>query len=43
MKKKPTREKLEWNASFWVAVLWPLICVAIVSIGFLVADAIKAL
>ena len=29
--------------TFWVAALWPLIVVAIVSIGFLAADVIKTL
>jgi hypothetical protein len=39
MKKNPTPE----NLSFWVVALWPLIVVAIVSIGFLAADVIKTL
>jgi hypothetical protein len=43
MKKKPTPENPEWNASFWIPVLWPLIVVAIVSIGFLAAALIKTL
>jgi len=43
MKAKPNPEKLEWNASFWLPVLWPLICVAIVAIGFLAAGVIKTL
>jgi nitrate reductase NapE component len=43
MKRKSTSGKLEWNASFWLVALWPLIVVAIVAIGFLAADVIKAL
>jgi hypothetical protein len=43
MKRKPAPEKLEWNASFWIPVLWPLICVAIVAIGFAAAAVIKTL
>ena len=43
MKRKPTPENLDWNVSFWLGSLWPLIVVAIVSIGFLVADVIKTL
>ena len=43
MKKNPTPENSDHNISFWVVVLWPLIVVAIVSIGFLAADAIKTL
>jgi hypothetical protein len=43
MKRKRTPEKEDCNASFWLVVLWPLICAAIVAIGFLVADVIKTL
>ena len=43
MKKKPTRKNSDYDFSFWVVVLWPLIVVAIVAIGFLAADVIKAL
>jgi nitrate reductase NapE component len=43
MKRKSTPEKEDWNASFWLVALWPLICVAIVSIGFLVANVIETL
>jgi hypothetical protein len=43
MKRNPTPENSDWNISFWVVVLWPLIVVTIVSIGFLAADVIKAL
>ena len=43
MKRKPTSKKLGWNASFWIAVLWPLIVVAIVAIGFLAPVLIKTL
>jgi nitrate reductase NapE component len=43
MKRKPTRENPDWNLSFWFVVLWPLIVVAIVAIGFLAPAVIKAL
>jgi hypothetical protein len=43
MKRKPTPENLDWNLSFWVVALWPLIVVAIVCLGFLAADVIKTL
>jgi nitrate reductase NapE component len=43
MKRKPTPKNSEWNISFWFVVLWPLILVAIVSLGFLAADVIKTL
>ena len=43
MKRKPTSKNSDWNISFWVVALWPLIVVAIVSIGFLAADMIKTL
>ena len=43
MKRKPTPKNSDWNISFWFVVLWPLIVVAIVSIGFLAADVIKTL
>jgi hypothetical protein len=33
----------EWNISFWFVVLWPLIVVAIVAIGFLAPALIKTL
>jgi len=41
MKRKPTPKNSDYNISLWVVVLWPLICVAIVSIGFLAANVIK--
>jgi len=40
MKRKPTHKKSD---SFWFVAVWPLICVAIVVIGFLAADVIKTL
>jgi nitrate reductase NapE component len=43
MKRKPTPENPDWNISFWFVVLWPLIVVAIVGMGFLAADVIKTL
>ena len=43
MKRKPIPESPDWNLSFWFVVLWPLLVVAIVSIGFLAADVIKTL
>jgi nitrate reductase NapE component len=43
MKKKLTRENSDWNISFWFVVLWPLIVVAIVAIGFLAPALIKRL
>jgi len=43
MKRKPTHEKSDYDISFWFVALWPLICVAIVVIGFLAADVIKTL
>jgi nitrate reductase NapE component len=43
MKKNPTPENSDYDISFWVVVLWPLIVVAIVAIGFLAADVIKTL
>ena len=43
MKRKPTPENPEWNLSFWVVALWPLIVVAIVAIGFLAPALIKTL
>ena len=43
MKRKPTPEDSDYNSSFWLLALWPLICVAIVAIGFLAADVIKTL
>ena len=43
MKRKPTPKKPARDISFWVVVLWPLIVVAIVAIGFLAADVIKTL
>jgi hypothetical protein len=41
MKRKPTPENPDWNLSFWVVALWPLIVVAIVAIGFLAPALIK--
>jgi nitrate reductase NapE component len=43
MKRNPTRKNSDYNLSFWFVALWPLICVAIVVIGFLAADVIKTL
>ena len=43
MKRKPTPKNPDRNLSFWVVALWPLIVVAIVSIGFLAAGLIKTL
>ena len=43
MKRKPARENPDWNISFWFVVLWPLIVVAIVAIGFLAPALIKTL
>jgi hypothetical protein len=43
MKRKPTPENPDYNVSFWVVVLWLLIVMAIVGIGFLAADVIKTL
>jgi len=43
MKRKSTPENSDYTISFWVVVLWPLICVAIMAIGFLAADVIKTL
>ena len=43
MKRKPTPENPDWNLSFWVVALWPLIVVAIVAIGFLAPALIKTL
>jgi nitrate reductase NapE component len=43
MKKNPTPKNSDYNISFWVVVLWPLIVMAIVGIGFLAADVIKIL
>ena len=43
MKKKLTRENSDWNISFWFVVLWPLIVVAIVAIGFLAPALIETL
>jgi nitrate reductase NapE component len=43
MKRKPTPENSDWNLSFWVVALWPLIVVAIVAIGFLAPALIKTL
>jgi nitrate reductase NapE component len=43
MKRKPTSKNSDWNISFWVVALWPLIVVAIVAIGFLAPALIKTL
>jgi hypothetical protein len=40
MKRNPISENLDWNISFWFAVLSPLNGVAI---GFAAADVIKPL
>jgi hypothetical protein len=41
MKRNPTRKNSDWNISFRFVVLWPLIVVAIVAIGFLAPALIK--
>jgi len=41
MKTNRSAQGSDWNVSFWFAVLSPLIGVAIVTIGFLAAAAIK--
>ncbi len=43
MKRKLTRKKPDWDISFWVVVLWPLIVVVIVALGFLAPALIKTL
>jgi nitrate reductase NapE component len=43
MKRKPTPKNSDRSISFWVVVLWPLIVVAIVAIGFLAPALIKTL
>jgi hypothetical protein len=43
MKRKPTPENPDWNLSFWVVALWPLIVVAILAIGFLAPALLKTL
>ena len=43
MKRNSKPENPEWNISFWFVVLWPLIVVAIVAIGFLAPALIKTL
>jgi hypothetical protein len=43
MKRKQTPKNSDYDVSFWVVALWPLIVVAIVAIGFLAADVIKTL
>jgi nitrate reductase NapE component len=43
MKRNPTPKNSDWNLSFWVVALWPLIVVAIVAIGFLAPALIKTL
>jgi hypothetical protein len=43
MKRKPSPESPDWNLSFWVVALWPLIVVTIVAIGFLAPALIKSL
>jgi len=43
MRKNPAPENSDNNLSFWFVALWPLVCVAIVVIGFLAADVIKTL
>ena len=43
MKRKRAPKNSDWNISFWFVVLWPLIVVAIVAIGFLAPALIKAL
>jgi hypothetical protein len=43
MKRNPTPENPYLSISFWVVVLWPLILMALVAIGFLAADMVKTL
>jgi nitrate reductase NapE component len=43
MKRKPTPKNSDWSTSFWFVVLWPLIVVAIVAIGFLAPALIRTL
>jgi nitrate reductase NapE component len=43
MKRNATRKNSDYNISFWFVVLWPLIVVAIVAIGFLAPALIKTL
>jgi hypothetical protein len=43
VKKKPTPKNSDWDISFWFLVLWPLIVLAIVAIGFLAPALIKTL
>jgi hypothetical protein len=43
MKRNPTPGNPYWSISFGVVALSPLIVVAVVSIGFLIADVIKTL
>ena len=43
MKKNPTPEDSDYDSSFWFVALWPLICVAMVTIGFLAVAVIKTL
>ena len=43
MKRNAARKSSDYNISFWFVVLWPLIVVAIVAIGFLAPALIKTL
>jgi len=43
MKRNAARKNSDYNISLWFVVLWPLIVVAIVAIGFLAPVLIKAL
>jgi hypothetical protein len=43
MKRNAARKNPDWNISFWFVVLWPLIVVAILAIGFLAPALIKTL
>jgi hypothetical protein len=43
MKKKPSPGNSDRNICFWLMALWPLICLAIVAIGFLAAGMVKTL
>jgi nitrate reductase NapE component len=43
MKRNAARKNSDYNISFWFVVIWPLIVVAIVAIGFLAPALIKTL
>jgi hypothetical protein len=43
MKTNPSLGNSDSNSCFWLMALWPLICLAIVAIGFLAAGMVKTL